>query len=228
MDNGHNREISWPQRPQQNGDAHVLTDSFHKKWKHKSTKNLNRINISSTSSRKDPIASRRFSSPNPSSRGHGRICPAHPPLPRPRWAARRRKRCRSRPREAAVWRLGSCGPRAPKPAGRTQRNGRGEKFWENLGTSKIESFGNLVAIQTPLGCKEQFVGLRCLEAIELVETAMWTMLAAWVWIHVESESYWIQSGSNVGISRQMHWHLSNQAGIPNPEISFRVQSRWLG
>ena len=113
-------------------------------------------------------------------------------------------------------------------AGRTQRNGRGEKFWENLGTSKIESFGNLVAIQTPLGCKEQFVGLRCLEAIELVETAMWTMLAAWVWIHVESESYWIQSGSNVGISRQMHWHLSNQAGIPNPEISFRVQSRWLG
>ena len=36
VDKGHNREISWPQRTKQNGGAHVLTDTFHKKWEQKS------------------------------------------------------------------------------------------------------------------------------------------------------------------------------------------------
>ena len=40
-------------------------------------------------------------------------------------------------------------PEGPKPAGRTQRNGRGEKIWENLGTSKVEVLEN-VDTQTPL------------------------------------------------------------------------------
>ena len=73
---------------------------------------------------------RRFSLPKSLVRGHGRICSPHPPLPWPREAARGPKRRRSRLRSAAVFCLGSRGPTA-KPAKRTRRNGRGEKFWEN-------------------------------------------------------------------------------------------------
>ena len=168
VDKGHNREISWPQRTQQNGGAHVLTDTFHKKVKHKSTKTLNRINISSTSSRKDPIASRRFSPPNPSSRGYGRCCSAHPPLPWPRWAARRRKRGRCRLRSAAVCRLGSRGPRAPKPAGRTPTERKGRKILRKFWHLKSGSFGTCGHSNSSLNLRN-IVVLKCLEVIELLE-----------------------------------------------------------
>ena len=101
-------------------------------------------------------------------RGHGRCCPAHPPLPWPRWAARRRKCGRSRLRSAAVWSLGSRGPRAPKPAGRTQRNGKGRKNLRKFGHLKSGSFGNCGHSNSSLNLRN-IVVLRCLEVIELLE-----------------------------------------------------------
>ena len=81
---------------------------------------------------KIPLPQEVFPPQNPSSRGHGRICPAHPPLPRPRWAARRRKPGRSRLPGAAVFCLGSRGPRAQSPQAEpngTEGEKKSEKIW---------------------------------------------------------------------------------------------------
>ena len=99
---------------------------------------MNRIYISSTPSRKNPIASRGFSLPKSFVRGHGRRSPSHPRPPWPRWAAGRPRRGLLWLPHAAVCCLGKPRPYGPSPAGRTQRNRRGDKLWEKFGTSKIK------------------------------------------------------------------------------------------
>ena len=123
-----------------------------------------------------------------------------PPNPRPRprpflfsastaaLASRSRSTTETSPCRAA--RSSGVSPREPrpeaKPAGRTQRN-QGRKTLRKFWHLKRRSFGNCGHSKSSLDLRG-IVGLRCLEAIELVEIAMGTTLADWVWIHVESAS----------------------------------------
>ena len=126
------------------GYANVLAESFQQKnhlklepWIESTFHPLRHVKIT--------LPQEGFSLPKSFVRGHGRMCPSHPRLPWPRWAAGRPTRGPSRLPNAAVSRLGKPRPHGPSPANRTQRNGRGEKLWENFGTSKdlkSQSFGN--------------------------------------------------------------------------------------
>ena len=138
----------------------VLAKHFPQKVKHSTFHPLPHVKI--------PLASRRFPPSNPASRGHGRRSPAHPPLPWPRWAARRRKRGLAGLRSAAVWRLGSRRPRAPKPAGRTPTERKGRKIPRKFWHLKSGSFGNCGHSNSSLNLRN-IVVLRCLEAIEFLE-----------------------------------------------------------
>ena len=186
LDKGHNREISWPQRTQQNGDAHVLTDSFHKKWKQKSNqldKTLNRINISSTSSRKDPISLKKVFLPK-----------SFVPRPRPylfsastaALASMSRSTTETLPSWAAT--CSGVSPREPRPEGPearrqnpTERKGRKilRKFWH----LKSGSFGHCGHSNFSLKLRN-IVVLRCLEAIEFLEkTVAFAILVKMAWIN---------------------------------------------
>ena len=91
-----------------------------------------------TSSQRNPMF-HEVSLPAILLRGHGHLCPAHPRPPSPRGAARPRNRRLCRLRSAAVFCLGSHGPR--QATGRTQRNEE-EKNSEKI-LLKSRSFGNL-------------------------------------------------------------------------------------
>ena len=103
------------------------------------------INCSSTSSRKDPNASWGFPLESSSEatalfvlRMHRRLGLEEP------------LDDRSVPVEGCVVQrcfASGAAPPWPKPAGRTRRNGREEKFWENFGTSKVKVL-EIVATQT--------------------------------------------------------------------------------
>ena len=97
---------------------------------------------------KIPLPQAGFPSPKSFVRGHGRCRSSHPRPPWPWWAARGPTRGPSQLRSAAVFCLGKPRPHGPSPANRTQRNGRGEKLWENFGTSKVEVL-EIVDIPTP-------------------------------------------------------------------------------
>ncbi len=75
-------------------------------------------------------------------RGHGPTCSVHPRPPRPPGAARPRRRGLRGLPSAAVFGLGSREPEA-EAAGQNPNGTKGRKNSEkNLGTSKVESFGN--------------------------------------------------------------------------------------
>ena len=127
-------------------------------------------------------------------RGHGRLCSSHPPPPWPRWAAARPTRGRSwaakcsgvLPREdVAPW---------PKPANRTQRNGRGEKLWENFGTSKdlkSQSFGNCGHSNSSLKFKHCCFEMSWGHRIALTKT-----VCLWYSIEAVSVDNWTQTYFN--------------------------------
>ena len=79
-------------------------------------------------------------------RGHSRICPLHPRPPSPPGAAGPRNRGLCGLPSAAVFRLGSRGPRPSHTQNPTERGG--EKFWENFGASKVKVL-EIVATQKP-------------------------------------------------------------------------------
>ena len=120
-------------------------------------------------------------------RGHGHVCSPHPRPPWPRWAAGGPKRGPSQLRSAAVSCLGKPRPQGPKPAGRTQRNGLGEKplreFWVSQKISKVKVL-EIVDTQNS-SLKLNIVVLRCLEAIELLNknSCLWSSLVKMAWIN---------------------------------------------
>ena len=90
--------------------------------------------------------------PNILLRGHGRLCSVHPRPPSPRGAAGPRNRGGWGLPSAAVWSLGSRGPSSSHWQNPTERGG--EKFSENFGHLKNQSFGNCGHSKILPGLKE--------------------------------------------------------------------------
>ena len=118
-----------------------------------------------TSSQRNPMF-REISLPNILLRGHGCTRPSHPRPPSPRGAAGPRNRGLCGLPRAALFCLGSHGP---KPShGQNPTEPRGENSERNLGAPKVEVLEVVATQKSSLNFRNVVV-LRCFDDIELVE-----------------------------------------------------------